>query len=318
MLQGGTGPATSTGSRPAADVHDDAQVGLVPVDAWIAGAVVADRCGRQDDVRLGNGDVADVADDRALPRRELGLRHHARGAAVAGKRLRVEIAERRHLVLEHVDVDRAVAEVLILAAAVDALPGRHLHGVDRLGRVVGDGEGVAAAAQVELAVGVYPAVQRHVGTGQDLEVVLVEGDELEERDVADEELGAHGGFGVADVVHRLRVDDVAVLDRVEAGEDLAGGDDDVLRIPDALGELVGDGAVADRQRARVEVIAVRHVVVEEDVAVLAHAGVEAGLGGVEPGDAPIEGAAELGVRARPPAPGRRPATSAGLRGPARR
>ena len=64
-------------------------------------------------------------------------------------------------------------------------------------------------------------------------------------------------------------------------------------LPARSRQLVGDGAVADRERARVEVVARGHVVVEEDVAVLAHAHVEAGLGGVEAGDAAAEGAAQL-------------------------
>jgi hypothetical protein len=39
-------------------------------------------------------------------------------------------------------------------------------------------------------------VQEHVRARQDLQVVLVEGDELEQRNVADEELGPHGRLGV--------------------------------------------------------------------------------------------------------------------------
>ena len=116
-----------TGARPGttlpvhAEVQHDAQVGLVPEHPGSPVPLLLTDVGGR--MMSGSGMAM-------LPMLLMIEPFHAassdcgpaRGAAVAGNGLRVEVAERRHLVLEHVDVDRAVAEVLVLAAAVDAPP----------------------------------------------------------------------------------------------------------------------------------------------------------------------------------------------------
>jgi hypothetical protein len=130
---------------------------------------------------------------------------------------------------------------------------------------------------------------------EDLEIAGVEGEELEERDVVDVELGAEGRLGVARGAVRGGVRRVAVLGGVEPREGLARRHRDHERVARHGVELVADLAAGDRDRARVEVVAHRHPPVEEDVLVAPHAVVHPRLGGVEAEVAPLHGPTQARV-----------------------